>query len=79
MESTEEPHVPPPHPVSAAAAITYSSDTVVTIDGPTVTHCYHPKSMCRVRLMLSVVLALDKQTVVNVQGRRSGQRLSLPC
>lgn len=60
MESTEEPRVPLPHSVSAAAAITYSRDTAVTIDGPTVTHCYHPKSMCHVRLTLAVVLALDK-------------------
>lgn len=61
MESTEEPHVPLPHSVSMAAAITYSRETVVTIDGPTVTHCYHPKSMCHVRLLtLAVVLALDK-------------------
>lgn len=60
MESTAEPRVPLPHSRLCGCCHHVFKGHGVTINGPTVTHCYHPKSMCHVRLTLAVVLALDK-------------------
>jgi hypothetical protein len=62
MESTEEFPVSLPRPFSPATARLCLGDTVITISDPTMTHCYHPKSICHIRFTLAAafLVALDK-------------------
>lgn len=62
MESTEEFLVSLPCPVCPATAKLCSGYTVITVNDPSVTHCYHPKSVCHVRLTLAAAfpVALDR-------------------
>lgn len=48
-------------------------DTLVTIDEPTMTCLYHPKSIGRVRFTLAHSTGLGKYVMMNVHSQRSRQ------